>query len=327
MAGAVEEIASAFAGSPLPATILGTTAPDDVAEALGKWCERHVDASLDGVFRCEISVGVVFGVSLSDGRRTAVKAHPRTVPHAQLVAVHAAQRTLAGAGFPCPRPLAAPAPFLGTLATAEAWVDGAAGDFDDRATVAASAAALAEHLSILGGLALDLPPTIARSPWPPTPHNALFDFSREPDAIRSVAEIARRASTRLGAGEVVTGHSDWSAKHVRIDRGRVVATYDWDSLRRDRESVLVGFAAACHHVHLDPTRPWRAEAGRVRAFLDAYVSHRALTPGETSAARAAAVYLLAYTARCEHGYLGRGPRLTEVRGTLAAAADDLLERT
>ena len=327
MPESVTAIERAFAGSTLPGTILGFTEWARVAAALAQWCESELGCSLESVFRCEVSVGVVFGVKLADGRRAAVKAHPPAVPEAELEHVQAAQRSLTATAFPCPTPLAAPAPFCRTLATVDAWLDGPPGDFDRPEAVSASAAALAEHVRLLRPLELVLPPAIAGRPWPPTPHNALFDFTRDEDGAAWIDAIALRARPLLDAGEPVVGHSDWSAKHVRVDGDRVVATYDWDSLRREREPVLVGFAAASHHVHLDPERPWRAEPDRVRRFVDAYREQRELTPAETAAALAAAVYLFAYTARCEHGYLGPpGAPTTRMRETLAGAADDLLGR-
>jgi hypothetical protein len=319
-------IDKAFASSSLPSTILNTVETDEVAFALAAWCEDQLGATLERVFSCEISVGVVFGVTIADGRRLAIKAHQPNVPPARLRAIQSAQGRLAEAGFPCPLPAAAPATLCGTLATAEAWLDGPPGDFDRPGAVSASAAALSVHIRILRPLSLDLPPTIAGVPWPPAPHNELFDFSDDVQSAAWIDEIALQAKALLDVGDVVTGHADWSAKHVRLDGDRVVATYDWDSLRREREPVLAGFAAASHHVHLDPASPWRAEPDRVRSYLDAYERQRTLTPAEQAAALAAAVYLYAYTARCEHGYVGPGEPVTNIRETLAGAAEALLGR-
>ena len=277
------------------------------------------------MFRCAISVGVVFGVRLEDDVRVAVKAQSRALDVETLLVVTSAQTRLADAGFPCPRPLVRPAPLCATLATAETWHDGSRGDFDDAAVVFSSAHAYAEHVRFLRANVDALPSTIAGQQWPPRPHNVLFDFSRDAEGAAWIDAIALRARERLAVGEAVVGHSDWSSKHVRFDADRVVATYDWDSLRRGREPVLVGFAAGCHHVELDSAHPWRAEPDRVRAYVAAYERARGpFSPAEMDAALAAAVYLFAYTARCEHGYVGPdGPAVTRMRETLAAAAADL----
>jgi len=41
----------------------------------------------------------------------------------------------------------------------------------------------------------------------------------------------------------VIGHFDWRIEHVRLDDGRIVTSYDWDSLNAEREPVLVGATA------------------------------------------------------------------------------------
>jgi Ser/Thr protein kinase RdoA (MazF antagonist) len=322
----VNTVRVAFADSPLPKTILGTADPGEVVASLADWSVENLDSGLTAVFRCEISVGVVFGCSLTDGRRVAVKAHSPSTTPAQIETVQTAQRRLAASGYPCPMPASAAAPLCATVGAAEEWLDGPPGNFDQPAVISASARALAAHIRILGELELELPPTIAGRDWPPTPHNALFDFEREAKSAGWIDEIALRARSVLDAGAIVVGHADWSAKHVRIRGDRVVATYDWDSLVRDRKPVLVGFAAASHHVHLDPSLPWQADSERVHRYLDAYEVESSLTPSERAAAAAAAVLLYAYTARCEHGYRGPGEPVTRVRDNLAAAADALLNR-
>lgn len=317
----------AFRGSSLPGTIVGTSSPGAASAALVEWVETRLAASVAACFHCTISVGVVFGVELTDGRRVAVKAHPPTLTSESLDSVQAAQSHLVESAFPAPRPLAGPAPFGATLAVADEWIDGEPGDFCDDRVVSASAAALAGQMRLLNAFAGPLPCTIAGETWPPSPHNALFDFGRDAEEARWIDEIALRARPLLDVGTVVVAHSDWSAKHVRYEGDRVCATYDWDSLRRDHEPVLVGFAAACHWVELDPLRPWLAEPGRVRGYLAAYESARGrpFVGAERRAALAAAAYLFAYTARCEHGYLGAdGVRLTRMRQTLGGAAAALL---
>lgn len=292
-----------------------------MAGELLRWCAAHLGAEGE-CFRCEISVGIVFGVLLEDGRRVAVKAQSRRLTAATLEATQRAQRRLVASGFPAPRPLAGPAPLLATLALAEEWLDGAAGDFTRREVVAADARAFEEHLGLLRELPVGnaLPRTIAAA-WPPEPHNALFDFRRDAAGASWIDAIALQARERLDVGDFVVGHSDWSAKHVRFAGDRVCATYDWDSLRRERLPVLAGFAAACHHVELDPAKPWRAEPERVRAYLEELDQPRQ----ERETALAAAVYLFAYTARCEHGFDGE-PTVTRMRQGLRAAASDLLGR-
>jgi hypothetical protein len=322
MPGSLTTIKLALRSGPLARSILGDANPGQVLDVLRYWCYRALESELESCFACELSVGAVFGVALQDGSRVAIKAHQRAVTGAALEEFQAAQRRLTAAGFPCPRPLAGPSSFLGTLAVAEEWLEGAPGDFARAEHVVASADALVQHVNVLRNFETRrLQRTIAGEPWPPAPHNVLFDFTRDAEGAAWVDDIANRARSSFELGDFVVGHADWSAKHVRFNGDDVCATYDWDSLRRERWPVLAGFAAACHHVLLDPDDPWRAEPERVRAYLDAL----GVVREERRAAQAAAVYLFAYTARCEHGYAGE-PTLTRMRETLEAAAADLLGR-
>jgi Ser/Thr protein kinase RdoA (MazF antagonist) len=324
-----ERVRNAFAESLLPPTILGTADPERAWHAVAEWVREHLQSEPVECFHCGASVGLVFGIRLADSRSVAVKAHPPDVEEATLRSFSSAQRSLTAAGFPAPRPLGGPGRLLNTLAVAEAWLPGSPGDFDDPAVVAASAAAFAHHTRLLRRVRFEaLPRTIAGEPWPPRPHNALFDFSLDVEGARWIDDVAIAARPHLERGEVVAAHGDWSGKHVRFVDATVAAVYDWDSLRLDREPVLAGFAAACHWVMLDPSRPWRAEPRRVRAFLDAYDASRGrpMSPPERDAALAAAVYLFAYTARCEHGFIGAGVPVTAIRETLVPAVNDLLSR-
>jgi hypothetical protein len=118
------------------------------------------------------------------------------------------------------------------------------------------------------------------------------------DEIAGAAKPLRDAR----AGRLVIGHGDWTVKHFRFDGLRPTVVYDWDSLNTDFESVFVGNSAATftYTEHL-PVSVWPT-VQEAQAFLDDYEQLRAeaFTPEERAAARAAAVYSRAYSARCTH---------------------------
>src|SRR5215510_5785064 len=64
---------------------------------------------------------VVAGLRLTDGREVVVKARP---PADRIRGCVYVQRHLWAAGFPCPEPLAGPAPMGALTATAEAFIPG-----------------------------------------------------------------------------------------------------------------------------------------------------------------------------------------------------------
>ncbi len=84
--------------------------------------------------------------------------------------------------------------------------------------------------------------------------------------------------------------------------------YDWDALARVPESTAVGQAAATWSATAEPGGPGAPPPEEVAAYLADYEHARGapLTPSARRAVGAAALYVLAYTARCEHALAVRG---------------------
>jgi hypothetical protein len=78
--------------------------------------------------------------------------------------------------------------------------------------------------------------------------------------------------------------------------------YDWDSLRFDKETTLVGHTTT-HFPYTEYFEvPRRASPEEARLFVEEYEIARGVpfSERERIAVSAAATYGLAYTARCEH---------------------------
>ena len=94
--------------------------------------------------------------------------------------------------------------------------------------------------------------------------------------------------------------------------------YDWDSLRLDKETNLVGHTATHfpYTEYLDVHR--RASPEEARYFVEGYESARGapFSEVERAAVSAAATYGLAYTARCEHAIDAGGG---DLHGTFSEA--------
>ena len=263
-------------------------------------------------FHFEVSVGAVLGLELADGSRIALKVHQPQVPAARLDAQQAVQAHIAERGFPCPRPTLGPTPVGLGLATGEEW---RAEGRRYAAVTPARRRSMAEALVRLIQLARETGPTTAlETPRPPDglwpePHNALFDFERSRRGAEEIDEIGRRARERMFAGPRVVAHRDWSIKHFRFRAGGdITVVYDWDSLFRDYESVALGAAAATHTaaIHARVLRPTVEDA---LAFAADYEGARGgLDANMRRAGLAAAVYAVAYTARCEHALVASGTR-------------------
>ena len=291
-------------------SILGTADPARVERRLNDFCEAHLGSGLAEVIFCELSVGAAFGLSLARGENVFLKVHPPERPREYLTAMNRVQAHLREREFPCPRPLVGPSAFGDGLATADEYLDdGEHPDGHHPASRRAMAGALA-RLIALGKEVKDVRGLERGWNWPerdklwPQPHNALFDFeatARGAGWIDEVAAAAKRVVDGFG-GELVIGHADWSADQIRLRDGEVSAVYDWDSLRLDKEAVFVGIAAS------NFTATWRfgvpnpPSPEETWAFVSEYEEARGapFAGEEREAVAAAAIYAIAYVARCEH---------------------------
>src|SRR5689334_178327 len=85
--------------------------PTISSDDLTRWCQRHLGAGPAAELFTTGHLSLVMGLRLSDGRDVVVKAR---APARRLSGCFVAQEILHARGFPCPQPLAPPAP-LGAL--------------------------------------------------------------------------------------------------------------------------------------------------------------------------------------------------------------------
>jgi Ser/Thr protein kinase RdoA (MazF antagonist) len=297
-------------------SILGTAEPTRIARRLDAFCEAHLGTGLSGVLFCELSVGASFGVRLADGRRVFIKVHPPGRPSEYLEAMHEVQGYLHKRGFPCPRPMIGASPFGAGSATVDEFVEtGRRADARDAGIRRAMARTLARLIELARG-APEVWGLDRGWNWParealwPAPHNALFDFEATAQGAGWIDGLAESAKAVVDGfrGESVIGHADWSVDQMRFSDSAVAVVYDWDSLRVDKEPVFVGiaasnFTATWHRGEPNPPSPcetWHFvgeyEAARSRPFAEK----------ELEATAAAAIYAIAYVARCEHALDAEG---------------------
>ena len=316
----------------LAESIVGTADATELAGRIDLFCRRHARAALARCFLCRFSVGAAFGVELDDGRRVVLKAYPRSRPPEFLDAATRVQRHLAAEGFPCPRPLVAPAPFGDGFGVLEEFLD--AGHEPDphepevRAEMARTLAWLVEPAAPfreLEALSRGFRNYGEDELWP-VPHNVLFDFEATRAGAEWIDRFARDAKeifSRTPSRRVV-GHGDWSAKHFRVEDGIVRVVYDWDSVKLEKETVLVGGAAATFTDRDDRGSPTAEES---LAFVDEYEAARggAFSREERCAIGAAIGFSLAYSSRCEHAVDPSGEGFAgSYRERLMSVGDPLL---
>ena len=313
--------------------IFGTGDATQIAAAVDSLCRQHLGAGVAATLVTSTSVGCVFGVELDDGRRVAVKAYqPRWTPRF-LTAVAAAQGAVAATGFPCPAPVAGPVPIGHGFAAVETYLPDPGRRPIVPVMLDVSAAGLAAMVAAGRGIEApglrDHPMRPPDDGLYPRPHSPLFDFEATTDGaawIDEIAAIARAVRDRDRTPPTLV-HGDWSARNVRLGTDRVLAAYDWDSLLFEPESVGLGIAAATWSALGVTNEPTAPSAPEVRRYISAYERARGvpLTVEQRDAARARALYGLAYTARCEHA-LDRGAEVhLRARGRLRAEGAVLLD--
>ena len=296
--------------------IFGTTDADQMATLVARTVEDLLGVAVDGGVFYGASAGCVLGLHLTDGRSVVLKAYQ---PHWELPFLRATQRVQRAvhqSGFPCPSPIAGPLPFGHGLATIESFLpDPGPHRPEGDALLERSSAGLVRLLRAASGEktdGLDLHPfRIAPGDLYPTPHSPGFDLPGTTEGAEWIDEIARAAwvQRERADGPPVIAHMDWSARNVRFNEHGVCAVYDWDSLSLASEAVVAGQSAATWRSTgstADVLAPGSAEIER---YLGAFGAARGtpLSASELSAARSAAVWVMAYSARCEHALELRTP--------------------
>lgn len=316
-----------FGAASVERAVFGTEDPEVIARLLEAWCMSALAAELGETLFYAASVGCVIGAELDDGRRIVIKVYQRRWSLPFLTAVARVQLRLADTGFPCPRPVLGPEALGPALATVEELLpDPGARLLAGSEELAVSARGLADQI----GSCRDLEEPVLGSEHPlrnegrdlyAEPHSPIFDFSLRADEARWIDELAVDARAVL-AGDSLTrtvAHSDWSARNLRIHDGELRAVYDWDSLMWMSEASAVGQAAATWRSTGDADNPIAPGPTEVAEYLTAYENSagRGFSPEERRVGMAAALAVLAYTARCEHALEAvTGKRVERARSRL-----------
>jgi len=293
----------------------GTDNPGQIAAMINAFCHAHLGSGIRGYFFYRASVGSTHGVQLEDDRGVVIKVRPpaETNPnlrHARqsLETICHAMRWLAELGYPCPAPILGPAPLANGLATIEELLErgqrGNGFEPECRKLIASGFAELMDRLRSFPGDASCLKHFRRGNSLYPQPHSKLFDFEKTAAGAEWIDSFARRArQAEAHEGKPVLGHVDWRVEHLRFEDGKIVATYDWDSLAFRPETELVGLSA--HGFTAD----WALEGVRriptvddIRAYVADYEEARGcpFSKRERQSLFAHCVYFIAYGARCTH---------------------------
>jgi Phosphotransferase enzyme family len=274
--------------------------PEVDAASVTAWCEAHLGSPAQSELFRTGHLTRVIGTRLADGREVVARVRPAAP---RIAACTEVQRRLFDSGYPCPQPLAGPAPLDEYEATAESYIAGGATLPDSGRAARPFAATLAQLVrqAPRPGQVPSLAPAPAWAAWNhsqgglwPRPEDLDVDLNQVDGFgwIDAAGQAARR-KLREGQDQAVIGHGDWITDNLRWDGNRLLVAYDWDSLIADGEAVIAGLAAA---IYLYPALATVAETGE---FLDAYATARGrpFSPGELQRYWAAGVWTRAFDAK------------------------------
>ncbi len=303
-------------GSQVEHIVFGTDDPHAVARLFDEWTRRQLGAAVEAARWYRVSVGAVAALTLAGGRDVVVKALPPRYPARFVAAARQAQAHLAAHGFPAPVPVGAPAPIGRGIAGAETLLHDPGARVPAARARPQSAAALARIVELAAQLPADQVEGLSPHPLDtpgdgalyPEPHNPMFDFTIDTAATRHVDALARQAVRvrALDDHAPVVAHTDFAARNVRFEADGVCAVFDWDSLAIVAESVAVAQAAVTWNALAEPGEALAPSPEEVAGYVRDYerASGAPFTAVQWAAAGGAALWVLAYSARCE---LSLGP--------------------
>jgi hypothetical protein len=289
--------------------------------AISDWCERSLGTCVARVLFRSGHLAQVVGAELADGRSVVIKVRPF---EPRIVGCVAVQARLGTAGFPCPVPLAGPAPVRGFAITAETCVPGG-GQRPPEQGAAQFAALLARLIRSAPGAA-SVPSLVPSPPWTGWDHPGARLWPDHDDQGRDLNESLGPGWVDRGAGRVRQrlsacheplriGHGDWESQNIRWAGERVLAVHDWDSVIAQPEVAIAGLAAAVWPAAGEP-----GQAATVEQSADFITCYQAAagahwTGPQIRQAWAAGLWVRLFNAK-KDAASGGGPQLDQLAGEI-----------
>jgi hypothetical protein len=290
--------------------------------SIDDWSLKHLgEAPLDILF-CHVGTGIVVGLECLAAGPLLFKLHASGHCAKKMHEIQNIQRYLRRKNFPCPMPKVEPQAFVRGVATVESFERRGALVVEPLRDVVESMAGvlwtLNRHLreyrevdslghSWFWGLAKGQlwPDFMARR----------FNFAAHDTQAQWIDHFAQEARMNipLASFPTVIGHFDWRLEHLLFESGDVSMIYDWDSLHRAPEAVIVGAAAHAYSVIELRDNPNVPTLEGMQWFVDAYCRARGQTfdSQEKNLCARSCVYALAFNARVELSVSSSKPRFGE----------------
>lgn len=288
--------------------VIGSDNPDKIEALITHAAKVNLGLSVKKLHFIQSSIGVVFGLSLSNGEAVVLKVYSEKIPKSYLDKMNEIQTIFYQENFPAPKVLSNIFAFGNTLAGFYMLIEGNKED----AHQTEIRSELAQKLSLfseisdkyyLSPLENFFQQAMGKRLWP-IPHNVLFNLKK---TSRGAGWIAKKA---IAARKIINAftyhkklaHTDWGVKNAIFKNKKLVGIFDWDSLGSMSEPEMVGRAAAQFTADWESGFKITPLAEEARDFVALYQKcrKRQFTEDEYRVVSASADLLIATIARFEH---------------------------
>lgn len=270
--------------------------------------DTYIQKEIEDVLFIQSSIGVVFGLLLSNQQKVVLKIYSPKIPRAYLKRMHEIQQVYYEEQFPAPKVLSPIFKFNHTHAGLYALIEGQQEDGHKPGIRLELAKSLAHFSNIVDKY--QLPPlqnifqqANGRKLWP-VPHNALFNFEKSANGASWIAKKALSARKLLNKVSLQKklAHTDWGTKNAIFQNGKLEGIFDWDSLGSMSELEMLGRAAAQFTADWETDFKITPSPHEAREFVKSYEHSRKLkfTEEDYKIISASSDYLIAIISRFEH---------------------------
>lgn len=293
--------------------VIGTSSGKDIQLMLQEVLDNYFQSEIKKILFIESSIGVVFGLSLIDGKKIVLKVYSEKIDLTYLEKMNNVQSTFYEDNFPTPKILSPIFHFGKTHAGFYELIEGNKENGHEKEILIELAKSLANFSSIVDKHQLKpienfFQQAPKRNLWP-KPHNILFDLKNTTKGAGWIAEHAKVAKKILTKSKLPKrlAHTDWGTKNALFRNKKLVGIFDWDSLGAMSECQMLGQAAAQFTADWESSFKITPSPLEGKEFVKAYENFRHIkfSDDEYKIISAASDYIIAIIARFEHASGGK----------------------
>lgn len=293
--------------------VIGTSDSKRVQTMLEKNIKQYFQAEIKKILFIESSIGVVFGLLLSTGKKVVLKVYSEKIALDYLEKMNAIQNIFYQEGFPAPEVLTPIFRFGKTFAGFYMLIEGIKADAHQKDIMLELAKGLADFSNIIDKHQIApmknfFQQAPKRNLWP-RPHNILFDLKKTSQGAGWIAEHAKKAKKILVNSNLLKklAHTDWGTKNALFKEKKLIGIFDWDSLGAMSECQMLGQAAAQFTADWESGFKITPTPYESKQFIKAYgyFRQKKFNEQEYMIISAASDYIIAIIARFEHAGGGK----------------------